>query len=120
MLEQHDLAIGECRRALNLFTEVGNLSAQGDTWGSLGHAHAGLGKYDDAAVAYEYSAQLARELRQPLREADALVQLADMQQAGGNLQRARELRIRVLNILQEVDTPAAERMRTDLASKVAG
>ena len=109
----HRRARAFCRQALALVTVP---TTEMCIWDSLGYAELHLGNYAEAAACYRRSLSLAREYGSRAVQLSALDHLGDTLQATGDLHQAREAWQEALAILEVLDHPDTQKVRTKLAS----
>jgi tetratricopeptide (TPR) repeat protein len=90
-LEHVQQALAYCQEALGLHRSMGNESAEGSTWDSLGHAHHHLGHYEQAIECYHQALDPFGKTRQRYFLADTLSHLGDTCYAIGDYEAARDL-----------------------------
>ncbi len=105
-----------CRQALDMCAGVGDRWTEGAVWDSLGYAEHHLGNLAEAAACYQRALSVKRETGDRFDEADTLVHLGDAYQAGGELAKARQAWQQAVAILDDLQHPDAEQVRTKLAS----
>jgi DNA-binding SARP family transcriptional activator/DNA-binding XRE family transcriptional regulator len=114
LLGDHRQAIVHCRQALAMHRELGDRTGQADAWDSLGHAHHGLGHHAEAITCYQNSLDLNRGLDNRYPEGETLTYLGDVHHATGNHDAARAAYRQALTILDDLEHPDAEQVRTRL------
>jgi DNA-binding SARP family transcriptional activator/tetratricopeptide (TPR) repeat protein len=114
LLGDHRQALTHCEQALTLLQELGDRSGEADTWDSLGYAHHHLGQHTQAITCYRHALDLYRNIGDRHNEADALTQLADTHHAAGHPEAARDAWQQALTILDQLDHPDADTVRTKL------
>ena len=115
LLGEYQTALTHCRQALPLLQDVGDRDGQAETWDSLGYAHHHLGDYRQATTCYQHALDLQRDLGARYEQASTLTNLADNHHAAGNPDDARVAWRQALSILDELEHPDAEQIRTRLA-----
>jgi len=111
---EHDQAIVYCQEAVARNHEIGNQHGEATAWDSLGWSQHQVGRYQEADASYRSALALFREARDRYTEADTLAHLADTRRALGDPAGARELWQRALDVFEQVDHAAAERVRARL------
>lgn len=85
-------------------------------WDTLGYAHYKLGNQKDAVACFERALDLYREIGDRHLEGLVLIHLADGRYAAGETAEAYATWREALDILADLDPPAAEQIRTSLAA----
>jgi tetratricopeptide (TPR) repeat protein len=116
LLGNHHQALAACQQALTVHQELGNRDGQAATWDSIGYAHHHLGQHAEALTSYHYALALFRDLDDRYYEADTLTHIGDTHHAAGDPQAARETWQQALTILDELNHPDADTVRTKLAT----
>jgi len=101
-------------QALGLHQQLNDRQGQAATWDSLGYAHHHLGHHTQAVTCYQHALDLYRDLGYRQGEADTLTRLGDTHHAAGNPDAARDAWQQALTILDQLDHPDAEHLRTKL------
>jgi tetratricopeptide (TPR) repeat protein/transcriptional regulator with XRE-family HTH domain len=114
-LGDHRRALTACQQALTLHQELDDRSGQAATWDSLGYAHHHLDHHPQAITCYQHALDLVRGLGDRYGEADVLTRLGDTHHATGNPHAARDAWQQALTILDQLDHPGTEQVRTKLA-----
>jgi DNA-binding SARP family transcriptional activator/Tfp pilus assembly protein PilF len=112
----YEAALHRCEQALELQRVLGDSYGEANTWDSVGYVRHHLGDFDGATVAYRNSVQIHREIGSRAGQAVVSGRLADVHLAAGDEKTARQLWRTALDILDELDHPAAEGIRTKLRS----
>jgi len=107
-------AVGDCRTALELFSQVSDRFGEAATHDSLGQAHHRLGQHDEATTAFAHSLKLLRHLGDRYYEAVTTIHLGDAHRDAGQAAPAREAWQRALSILEELRHPDADDVRARL------
>jgi DNA-binding SARP family transcriptional activator len=115
LLGDYQQARAFCRRSLTLCAETGNRWLQAGVWDSLGYAERHLGNYAEAAACYQRSLSIEREAGDHLNEAGTLTRLGDTLRAAGELAQARQAWEQALAILEDLQHPDADQVRSKLA-----
>jgi tetratricopeptide (TPR) repeat protein len=113
-LGDHQQALTSCQQALTLHQELDDRHGQADAWDSLGYAHHHLGHHTQAVVCYQHALDLVRELGDRYYESLAFTHLGDTHHAAGNPTAARDAWQQALTILDDLDHPDADTVRTKL------
>ncbi len=108
-------ALTYCQQALALHQELGDRDGQAATWDSLGYVHHHLGHHTQALVSYQHAIDLNRDLGNRYREATALTDLGDTHHTSGSPRAASAAWQQALTILDQLDHPDADQVRTKLA-----
>ena len=103
-----------------LLQELGLREGEAATWNSLGYAHHELADHQQAAICYQRSLGLYRELGDRYFEAGALDRLGDVHLSAGDSGAARRAWAQALRILEEIDHADASSVRAKLTSANAG
>jgi tetratricopeptide (TPR) repeat protein len=114
LLGDHQQALTSCQQALTLHQELDDHDGQAATWDSIGYAHHHLGHHTHAVTSYQHALDLRRDLGDRYYEATTLTNLGDTHHATGNDQAARDAWQHALGILDELDHPDADTVRTKL------
>ncbi|MGH3405180.1 MAG: tetratricopeptide repeat protein, partial [Streptosporangiaceae bacterium] len=114
-LGEHDQALGCFEAALPLHRESGNLDGECYAWAGLGETYQHLGRHDEAIDCDRRSVALFRELGGSRLLASALGLLGDHLHAAGQPHEARAAWQEALDILDDLQHPAAEAIRARLS-----
>jgi len=114
VLDDLDDAVDYCQRALALQQELGDRYGQAETWDSLGYAHHKLGRHAQAITCYQTAAELYRQFDDRYNQADTMASLGDVHAVVGDLPSARATWQHALGILELIDHPDAEAVRSRL------
>jgi tetratricopeptide (TPR) repeat protein len=115
LLGDHQQAIAYCEEALALHQQLGDRYGQANTWDSLGYAYHHLGRYTEAVPCYQHAIDLFRDLGERYGEAATRIHLGDTHHATTNPIAARDAWQQALAILDVLDHPDADAIRTKLA-----
>ncbi|MEY9966922.1 DNA-binding SARP family transcriptional activator/tetratricopeptide (TPR) repeat protein [Streptacidiphilus sp. MAP12-16] len=118
LLGDHQQALTYCQQALILQRELGNHAGEAGTWDSLGHTHHHLGNHDEAISCFQHAIELYQQIGDRYYEAGSLIRLGDAQQATGAADTADETWLHALAILEDLQHPDAENVRTKLRHTV--
>ncbi|MGN9907444.1 BTAD domain-containing putative transcriptional regulator [Phytohabitans sp. LJ34] len=113
-LGNHDRAVDRCRQALTLLQDVGDREGTATAWDCLGVAHHHLGEHRQAIDCYQHALELRGELGYRYYEAETLTHLGDTQHAAGDRHAARDAWLRAMSILDDLNHPDADKLRTKL------
>jgi tetratricopeptide (TPR) repeat protein len=113
-LGNHHEALTACQQALTLNQVTGERFGEAATWDSLGYAHHHLGHHEQAITCYQHALDLVRNLGDRYYEANALIHLGETHHAAGNPNAARDAWQQALTILNDIDHPAGDELRTKL------
>jgi tetratricopeptide (TPR) repeat protein len=116
LLGHHQQALTYCQRALTLHEDLGYRGGQATTWDSLGYAHHHLGHHTEAVTCYRNAIDMYRNLGNRWEEADTLTRLGDSHHGAGDPTAARHAYQEALTILDDLDHPDADSVRTKLAN----
>jgi tetratricopeptide (TPR) repeat protein len=114
-LGDHRQALTCCQQAITLYEELDDRYGQAAAWDSLGYAHH-FGHHTQAIACYRHAIDLFRDLGDRYGEAAALARLGDTHHAAGDLQAARDTWHQALAILDRLDHPDADTVRTKLTA----
>ncbi len=103
-----------CEQALASWAALGDRYGQANAWDSLGYAHHHLGYHAEAAEYYQKALVPYRDLGDRYYEAGTLTRLGEAYQAAGEVDSARDAWQRALTILEQVNHPDADKVRTKL------
>ncbi len=103
-----------CQQALHAYEELGSNLGQARTWDSLGYAHQHLGHHTEAISCYRRALELFRDLGNRWEEAVVLTHFGDAYDAAGDLESADTAWREGLVILEQLNHPDAEQLRTKL------
>ena len=115
LLGAYDQALTHCRAAVDLGTDGDDHKTQAASWDSVGYAHQMLGDYRAAIDAYTRALEVATGIGSRQLASIALTHLGDAHQAAGEDAAARSAWRRSLTILEEIDHPDADDVRSRLA-----
>jgi DNA-binding SARP family transcriptional activator len=110
-LGEHGAAMPLGREALTLHQKVGDQQGEADAWENLGLAHYHAGQWQAAVDCHQAAVELRRRLGEQYYQAEALINIADARAGAGDHRLARQALRSALEILDEIDHPAAERIR---------
>jgi DNA-binding SARP family transcriptional activator/tetratricopeptide (TPR) repeat protein len=113
-LGNFEQALTYCTQSLDMSQEIGDIDGQANAWDSLGHVHSGLGDHARAADCFQHSIDLSRELGDRYYEADSLTNLGDIHRDAGNPDEARKGWQQALQIMEKLNHPGADEIRTKL------
>jgi tetratricopeptide (TPR) repeat protein len=113
LLGDYQQALTCCQQALTLFQELDDRYGQANTWDSLGYAHH-LGHHEQAITCYQHAFTLFRDLGDRYYEATILTHLGDTHHTAGDPDAARDAWQQALTILDDLDHPDADTVRTKL------
>jgi len=119
-LGDYQQALTTCQQALTLHQDLGDRVGQAAAWDSLGYAHHHLGHHTYAINSYHRALIRYRDLGDRYEEAATLTHLGDTHHAIGNPQAARGAWQQALTILDDLDHPDADKVRTTLAMSHPG
>jgi tetratricopeptide (TPR) repeat protein len=114
VLGDHLRALTCCQQALALHQDLANTHGQAASWDSLGYAHHQLGHHAEAIACYQQALTLYRNLSDRHDEADILDHLGDTYHAAGATAAAHGAWQDALAILEQLDHPGADQVRTKL------
>jgi tetratricopeptide (TPR) repeat protein len=109
-------AITCCERALVLHREVGHRYDDAATWNTLAHAHGRLGHHQQAIDCFQQALHRQRKSGWRNGEAATLNSLGDTHHAIGDVDAARIAWQRALDILDQLNHPDANQIRTKLGT----
>jgi tetratricopeptide (TPR) repeat protein len=87
-----------------------------NAWDSLGFAHHHLGHHAEAQACYRRAIGLLHDVGKQYDEAAALARLGEVLCAAGDPTSARDAWQQALTILDDLDHPDAQQVRTKLAT----
>lgn len=105
-------ALDCCNQALALHRKTGNRHGEASTLDSLGYIHHSSGNHRLAVALHTQAFEFFRELGDRYYEADSLDHLGDALRAVGDLEAADSAWHASLEILDELDHPGANTLRT--------
>jgi tetratricopeptide (TPR) repeat protein len=114
LLGNYQEALAHCHEALARQQENGDDDGQAESWDSLGYAHHHLTQYTEAITCYRHAIVLFRNLGDRYNEATTLAHLGDTHHATGQPDAARICWERCLDILNDLEHPDADEVRTKL------
>jgi DNA-binding SARP family transcriptional activator len=114
-LGQFELAAAHCGESLAIHRWLDNQAGQGTTLDSLGYIHHGLGDRAKAIEYYQLSLGLRRALHDQYDVTRTLVHLGQVLDDDGQPEPAREMWRQALAILEDLEHPDAEQVRSYLA-----
>jgi DNA-binding SARP family transcriptional activator/Tfp pilus assembly protein PilF len=106
-------ALDYCQQALDR-GQSGDHNGLAATWDSLGYIHHHLGGHTQAINSYEHALDGYRTIGNRLEEAGTLIRLGDTQHTTGDNNAARNAWQAALDILDDLDHPDADTVRTKL------
>lgn len=118
LLGDHSAALAHCREALVRLEELDDRSGIATTLDSIGYAHLHLGDHDRAVGAFRQAAGIYRQLGDGHLEALVVSHLGDALAAAGDGPAARSAWRQALAVLDGLDPPEAEKVRSRLAAVV--
>ena len=113
-LGDYQQALVCCEQALALYQELGDRNGEASAWDSIGYARHHLGQYPEAIACYQQAVALSREMGDRFNEAEFLIHLGDSHDADGRPPAAREAWQLALDILDDLQHPRADEIRTRL------
>jgi len=116
LLGDHQQALTACQQALTLHQELDNRLGQAATWDSLGYAHHHLDQHEQAITCYQRALHLFQDLAARYEEATIFSHLGDTHHATDNPDAARTAWQHALTILDQLDHPDAQQLRTKLTT----
>jgi DNA-binding SARP family transcriptional activator/tetratricopeptide (TPR) repeat protein len=114
LLGDCDTAVAYCEQALDLLRQLGDRRSCAAPWDSLGYAHHQRGDLTRAVTCYQRALHLFRDVGDRYHEADTLTHLGDAHLAAGRAAAARDAWQQAADILDTLDRPDAEQVRTRL------
>ncbi|RRS01306.1 AfsR/SARP family transcriptional regulator [Glycomyces terrestris] len=112
---QHELALDHARRALAAFRTMKAPNAESAALDTIGDAHQGLRQFPEAIDSYQEAVRQARLAGNHFYIARSLDNLGDAYHAAGDRTAARDAWHQAGTILDELQHPAAARVRDKLA-----
>jgi tetratricopeptide (TPR) repeat protein len=113
-LGDHRPAIAYCEEALALYRDGGDRHGEAATLDSLGLACHRLGEHERAIVYYRRACELMRKVGDRYNEAEVLIHLGEVHRDLGAGEASRLVWQRALDILEHLEHPDAETVRTNL------
>jgi DNA-binding SARP family transcriptional activator/tetratricopeptide (TPR) repeat protein len=113
-LGDHEQTVADCGAALALFEQADDRFGQAAVYDSLGRAHHQLGRHDQAVGCYQRAAELLHEDGGHYYEAQTLMNLGEVHRDLGDSEAARLVWQRALDILEHLEHPDSETVRTRL------
>ena len=107
-------SLGYCQQALRAYEELGSSLGRARAWDSLGYAHQHLGHHTEAISCFRQALKLFRDLGNRWEEAVVLTHFGDAYDAAGDLESADTAWREGLVILEQLNHPDAEPLRTKL------
>jgi tetratricopeptide (TPR) repeat protein len=98
-----------------LHRELSDKPGEAATWDSLGYIRHQMGNHGQAVDCYQHALEIYEEGGHRYYQADTFTHMADVKQAAGDLDAARDAWQRALAILDDLGHPDAERVRANLA-----
>jgi DNA-binding SARP family transcriptional activator len=114
-LGNHQQALAHCRRALDLQQDLGDQVGAASSWDSLGYVHSHLGDHRQAVACYQRSRELRHDHGDRYGEARTLARLGGTYRAAGDDDEARAAWRHAVAILDDLDHPDADDVRSRLA-----
>jgi transcriptional regulator with XRE-family HTH domain/tetratricopeptide (TPR) repeat protein len=113
-LEDYSEALRYCTRALGQYRELNDRFGQAHTADSLGYIHDRTGDHESAIVWYEQALGLYRVVGDRYSQSTTLDHIGDTRGAMGDTRAAQDAWRAALALLDELEHPDAERVRTKL------
>jgi tetratricopeptide (TPR) repeat protein len=117
LLGRHREALRHCGKAVALNRELGNKSGEAATLDSMGYAHYQLGEYTHAVRCYQQSVEAFGDADDAHHRAQAFTHLGDAHRESGSTNAARRAWRQALTILEVLQHPDAEHLRTRLCRR---
>jgi tetratricopeptide (TPR) repeat protein len=114
VLGNHAQALAYCQQALDVCTELGNQAGLASAWDSLGYAHHQLGNNPYALTCYQHALDLYVKQGDLYHQANVLAHIGDTHHATGHAQLARDAWLQALSVLDDLQHPDADNIRTKL------
>jgi DNA-binding SARP family transcriptional activator/tetratricopeptide (TPR) repeat protein len=111
---EYQKALTSCEQALALYAELRYAQGMAATLDSLGYAHYHLGNYAQAVARYREAINALEGMGDRDDQAEYLTHLGDAYQAAGNRNAARQAWQQAMEILDDLQTPAAALVRSRL------
>jgi tetratricopeptide (TPR) repeat protein len=108
--------LAPCVEALGIFRQIGDRTGEAGTLDSLGYVHFRLGDSARGIAAYHAAIDIYRDLGDRYNEADAYANLGDGHALAGDAAVAGEAWRTALEMLTQLDHPAAADLRAKLAA----
>ena len=113
-LGDHEQALVHCQQALSLCRKAGRRNTEGTILDSLGYAHHHLGHHTEAITCYRQALDIFQETGQRYQQANTLSHIGDTYQAASDTDAAHTAWRQALAILDDLQHPDAEQVRTKL------
>ncbi|MFI7131740.1 BTAD domain-containing putative transcriptional regulator [Nonomuraea sp. NPDC050153] len=117
-LGHHREAIDHCEQAVALYESLGDPYGRAAALDSLGYAHHRSGDHDQAVRRYRQAVRLFREAGDHMEEVTCLVNLGDTHRSAGDEAAARQAWRAGLDVLDEIDRPGDDPVRTRLLTRL--
>lgn len=115
MLGDYDRTVTYCRRALILHRSLGPGIVEATAWDSLGYAYHHLGDHAGAVGCYRRAIDLFQALGDRYFESETLTRLGDTYRESGKHDAAQSVWRQALTILEDLEHPDADGVRSRLA-----
>jgi|GEM_PF-2311990 len=110
-LGQYDMAVEYSELTKKIAGEIGDRRSEGTSWGNLGNIHLYLKRYDEAIEFLNHAFIIAREIGDKEGQGRHLCNFGLAYKAKGNIDQARKKWQAALQILEEIKSPNAEKVR---------
>jgi tetratricopeptide (TPR) repeat protein len=114
MLGENEQALTAAHQALTLHQNLNDRIGQAAAWDTLGYAHHRLDHHTEAVTCYQHALTLSRDHGDRYRELEALTHLGDTHHTTGDTPAARDAWQQALSILDDLQHPDADAVRTRL------
>lgn len=111
-------ALRYCQESIARQAGLGDLLGEANAWDSVGYAQQSLGRLDEAVRCYEKAVAMYRRHGSRYYESRSLNHLGDAHQARGDLPSARRAWRAAVDLLEELGSPDADRVRVKLDTVV--
>ena len=108
-------AITELRRAESIMAELGDVTQHARSLMFLARAYTSTGRTAEAESALRTALAVMRRLGSAYYQAEILTELGELAARTGDVSRAREYLSEALSLYEQVEDPAADRVRARLA-----
>jgi tetratricopeptide (TPR) repeat protein/transcriptional regulator with XRE-family HTH domain len=114
LLGDYGQTLTYCTRAVHQLGQVGDRRRQACAWAWLGYAQLRLHRHEEAITSTEQALRLYQSLGDRYNEADSLTDLGDAHNGAGNAHAARNAWQQALTILDDLDHPDTDKVRSRL------
>jgi DNA-binding SARP family transcriptional activator/tetratricopeptide (TPR) repeat protein len=119
MIGDHRQALMRSWQALGLQRELGDRCGEANTWDTLGYSHQHLGQLAKSASCFQKAVRLFADMGSRSGEAEVLAHLGEVHRVAGSQQAAAAVWRQALAILDELEDPGADALRSKLRELAA-